>query len=138
MSELTVPEKRFLSLGDLKSKSDTKYIDVPVEEWEGIIKLGSLDAGNLLDYMKSESLTKGIRLVALCLCNQDGSRVVDPKNEDQIAEAMAVILSKDIVGVGKLTDAAMKLNNLALEKKEAKKSSGETESKDSNTGSPSN
>lgn len=127
--------KKYATLEELEQSIDTSFVDVDMtKEWGCWIRLGSLDAGTLLDYMRHEDKQqKGIRLVVLSMVNQDGSRLVDPTNPEQIQRGILIFKGKDLEHVGKVVTEALKLNHLQVDKKDVKNASGETVSTEPTT-----
>ncbi len=130
--------KKFATLDELEKTNDTTYKDVDMtKEWGTWIRLGSLDAGTLLDYMRSDDKQrKGLRLLALSMVTSDGTRVVDPTNLEQVEKAILILSKKDLQHVGKVVSVALTLNHLNVDKKDVKNDSGKTDSIEPTTVSP--
>ena len=71
-------EKKYLSIDDIIGAEDTEFAEV--EAWGGVIRLGSLDAGTMLDFVasnenKAAQRNAGLRLLVNSLVDSNGKRI---------------------------------------------------------------
>jgi hypothetical protein len=98
-----------LSKAAILAANDKKMIDMEVPEWNGSVKIRVM-SGTERDRFESEFVggNKGVdmvraKLVAKCLCDEDGTRLFTEAEIPQLGEKSAAVLDK-------LFTACMKLN----------------------------
>jgi hypothetical protein len=114
-----------LSIDDMLDAADIQYVTVPVPEWGGEVRLGSISAGDMLDEIEATQ-AKGdrestIRLVVRSVVDADGARIPPESVEAFVAK----FKKKDIRVMNRLAEAALKLNGVPT-RLDAKNGSGET------------
>lgn len=111
-------EGKILSLADIATLDDTNYLVVPVEEWKGAVRLGSLDGAALLDWVEKnegpEANTSGLRLLCISLVDAEGKRIGD-------ADTVAMMKRKNSKVVVRLINEALHLNGLKAKEEEGRK-----------------
>jgi hypothetical protein len=124
-----------LNVVDMLDAEDIQYVEVPVPEWGGEVRLGSVTAGDMLDEIEASSRNGDregtIRLVVRSLVNADGSRVP----QDQVEDLVKKFKKKDVRVMNRLAEAALSLNGVRTDRTESKNGSGETSSDVSPTAS---
>lgn len=116
-------KKKFLSLQQIKESKDEKFAEIDVPEWGGTIRIGSITAGEMIDFAESNDgpakKTAGLRLIVKSLVDEDGNRIGD----DALLQDLK---KKDSAVCSRITDAILELNGLGEEaKKKRKNASGE-------------
>lgn len=103
-------QKVFDSIDDMLAKDDVRYATVPVPEWGGAVRFGSLSAGAMLDFVESNEgpakRTAGLRLIIQSLVDSTGKRI---GNVEKHLEAMR---SKDAQVTNRLVGEILKLNGM--------------------------
>lgn len=120
-------EKKIASLAELleASADDTEYAVVDV--FGTRVRLGSLPAGHMLDWLEAnEDPTKrrdaGIRLVVQSIVDEDGNRVSDA----DIPKYLLAFRNKNNVSVSKVVAEILKLNGMHTKAELLKNESGGT------------
>jgi len=105
MSEANM--NKFLSIDEMLSTDDVTYLEYPV--WGGKIRLGTLDAGTMLDFMEQNEgpgkKTAGIRLIIKSLVDKDGNRIGNMSMMEGFKKKNASVLNA-------IVDAILTLNGL--------------------------
>lgn len=111
---------KVLSWDEFMADPDIRYDEVELPKGRGLIKLGSVSSGDILDWFDdNESPDKevrrfaGLRLVVKSIVLPDGSRI--PK--DQHAAKLAQLKGRDSTENGRLVKACLVLNGLRLKNK---------------------
>jgi hypothetical protein len=104
-------EEKILSIQEMLDADDVEYVVVPVPEWGGSVRFGSIDAGSMLEFVERNAAPGGnkdsmIRLIVQCLVDADGVRVPD----DEIEAKIALFKKKDVRVINRLAEAALTLN----------------------------
>ena len=114
--------KRVLSIEDMLSAPNTHFREV--EAWGGIVRLGSLSAEELIEFVEGNEDPKsrrvaGIRMIVRSLVDEAGARIGTEAH-------VAAFLKKDAATTNRLVEAVMELNGMREPKvKEVKNASGE-------------
>ncbi len=99
--------KSFLSIDEIAAIDDVKYAEVSA--WGGIVRLGSLSAFDMLEFVESNEgparKTAGVRLIVKSIVDKDGNRIGEPKHA-------AVFQKKDASTIAMLVNKIMELNGL--------------------------
>lgn len=108
LSEVTVELRKILSIDEIKDAEDTKYETIPVPEWGGAIRIGTLDAGTLLEHAKAgddpgRKYTAGLQMIVESLVDENGKRIGKP-------EHIAVFKKKNPVVTNRVSEEILKLN----------------------------
>jgi hypothetical protein len=111
MSEVKpTDEERLLNIEEIASADDTQYAVIDVPEWKGKIRIGTLPAGTLLDWVEANTgpakRTAGIRLVVESLVDANGKRIGEPKH-------IEIFKRKDSRVMNRIANEVLKLNGLA-------------------------
>lgn len=110
-------EAKLLSAEDVIDAPAQDYVTVDVPLWGGAVRLGSLTAFELLQWMENKETHAGLRLYAMCHVDADGNRLgmtVDDKGVCTIKPGyMDALKKKDAKSTGKVVAAAFKLNGLS-------------------------
>ena len=103
----TVNKEEVLSIDDMLAADDVKYAEVSA--WGGKVRLGSLDAGSMLDFVEanegSAKRTAGIRLLVKSLVDKDGKRIGEDRHVD-------LFKKKDAGTINRMLEEIMRLNGL--------------------------
>jgi hypothetical protein len=130
-SERMSDTPKYLSIEDIDSTIDTRYSEV--QAWGGTIRLGSLNAGDMMEFVESNEgparRTAGIRLIVKSIVDKDGRRIGEPKH-------IEIFKKKDATTIAMLVNKIMELNDLNPETK-VKNESSEANTGASLTDSPS-
>ena len=109
-------EKTVLSINDILAAEDTDYKEVEV--WGGLVRVGSLTAGDLLEFVEANEgpakRTAGLRLIIKSIVDIDGNRI----GKDTDLQGLKTRNSKQIE---KLTHEILKLNGLGKKAQEEAK-----------------
>lgn len=116
---------KFLSVDEIVSASDIQYTEIDVPEWKGSVRFGSLDAGELIDFIEANDgpskRNAGLRLLIKSLVDEDGNRIGTDKHLEAFKKKSARVCSR-------LVDDILKLNGLDAKGKDvAKNVSGEAD-----------
>jgi hypothetical protein len=126
--------KKVLSIEDMLSAPNTQFKEV--EAWGGIVRLGSLNAEELIEFVEGNENPKsrriaGIRMIIHSLVNDAGERIGTEAH-------VPAFLKKDAATTNKLVEAVMELSGMREPKvKEVKNASGEVSTDASPSSSPS-
>lgn len=117
-------EKKVLSIEDVVAADDVKYLELDVPEWGGTVKLGSLSAGDLIEWHEANEgpakRNAGLRLLVKSFIGPDGKRLADPNKH------IETFRNKDNKVLERLLREIVKLNGLTIKgQDDAKNSSGE-------------
>lgn len=101
-------DERVLSVEEILAADDITY-DV-VEAWGGRVRIGSLDAGTMLEFIKANENptakhTAGLRLLIASLVDRDGKRIGD-------ASMMEAFKRKNMSTVNRVVERIMQLNGI--------------------------
>jgi hypothetical protein len=112
----TEPTGKVLNFDDIIAADDRQYIYVPVPEWNGVVKLRTLTAGEAMEFNDSlEGPSKKnamLKIVSLCAVNEDGSRLFNESKFDAAKK-------KNLKVMIRLQEAAAELNVIGKKKKDA-------------------
>lgn len=112
-TEVLVAEatKKILTADDIFEVKDTRFIEIDVPEWNGVLRVAALSAGEMIDFVESNEgparRTAGIRLIIASLVDEAGNRVGDPKMIEKFRK-------KDTRVMNRVVDELMKLNDMQL------------------------
>jgi hypothetical protein len=102
---------KVLSFDDILSANDTRYDEVEV--WGGVVRIGSLTAGDMIEFVESNEgpakRTAGLRLIIKSLVDADGKRIGQDSHLDGLRK-------KDNESTSKVIKAILKLNGLDTKK----------------------
>ena len=105
MSEST----KVLSLDEMLEKSDVQFDEIYVPEWDGKVRIGTLTAGDMIDWVESNEgparRTAGLRLLIKSLVDPDGNRIGNDRH-------LELFKKKSAFTVNKLVNAVLELNGL--------------------------
>lgn len=100
-------KRALLSIEDILKAEDTAYATVPA--WGSYVRLGSLDAGTMLDFIERNDgpgkKTAGIRILIQSLVDENGNRIGKP-------EMIEAFKKKNAKVINELVDHIMVLNGL--------------------------
>jgi hypothetical protein len=109
-------EKKALDLAQLLTLDDTVYEDVDVPEWGGVVRLGSMTADMVLDWIEGnegpQKKIAGLRILAGSLIGNDGQRMGVGPQEEALIQGLK---KRNAEVVSRLTRRAMKLNGIGAE-----------------------
>jgi hypothetical protein len=112
------PELALLSFDEIEKVEDTSYKVIDVPEWKGSIRIGSLNAEDMIDWVEANEgpakRTAGVRLIVKSLVDKDGKRI----GTDQRIQAMK---KKDARVLNRLVAEILELNGLNDKKATAEK-----------------
>lgn len=117
-------ESAFLSIDEVLSADDVKYLEYVVPEWSTKpIRLGSLSAGDLIEFVEANEgpakKTAGLRLIIKSLVDGNGHRI----GKDSHLDAFK---NKDARVCNRLAEVILELNGLGEKAQAAaKNASGE-------------
>ncbi len=126
--------KKVLSIEDMLAAPNTQFMEV--NAWGGMVRLGSLSAEELIEFVEGNEDPKakrvaGIRMIVRSLVNEAGERVGTEAH-------VPAFLKKDAATTNKLVEAVMELNGMREPKvKEVKNDSGGAPTVASPSSSPS-
>jgi hypothetical protein len=130
------PANSVLSLDSvIKITDDIKHIIVPVPEWGGEVRLGTLSAEDAADFLEAvqdprKKRVAGLRLLVLAIEDADGKRV----DRTKIDAYVGLIGKRSAAVVNRLINEVTKFNGLdKAQVEERKNESGGAESSDSLT-----
>jgi hypothetical protein len=127
---------RLLSFEDILDVDDVQYAVIEVPEWHGSVRIGSLSAGDLIDFVEANEnpllqKTAGLRLLSKSLVDEKGKRIGDDEKIRQLQKKDARIVSKIVAEI-------LKLNGMDKKTADAEKNgSGEARTGASLTSLPS-
>jgi hypothetical protein len=102
-----IAERKILSIADIESAQDIDFVEV--EAWGAFVRLGSLTAGDMLDFVEANEgpakRTAGLRLIVKSLVDDSGNRIGK-------LEHLEVFKKKDARTINKLIAEVLKLNGL--------------------------
>lgn len=108
-SNVPPDEDRLLSLDEIIATEDTQFFKMHIPEWKGSIRLGSLSAGQVLEFIElNEGPAKknaGFRLINDSLVDADGKRIGDEKK-------LAALRTKDSNVINRIVSEILKLNGM--------------------------
>lgn len=120
--------QKILSIEEMFATDDTQFEVVDVPEWGGAIRIGSLRAGQMLDWVEANDgkakRTAGIRLIIDSLVDAAGNRIGK-------SEMIERFKSRDHAVISRIVERILVLNKMTVTKKtqdDAKNDSGETPS----------
>jgi hypothetical protein len=109
---------KFLSIDDISTSSDIQYAEVEVPEWKGTVRFGTLDAGELIDFIEANDgpakRNAGIRLIIKSLVDENGTRIGTDKHLEVFKKKSAKVCSR-------LVDEVLRLNGLDAKGKDVPK-----------------
>lgn len=117
--------QKILSIDEMFATDDTQYDVVDVPEWGGSIRIGSLRAGQMLEWVEANDgqakRTAGLRLLVDSLVDADGARIGKKEHIQKFKE-------RDHSVVTRIVERILELNKMTVVKKsqdDAKNGSGE-------------
>lgn len=111
--------RKVLSMEEMLAAPDVEYREV--EAWGGLVRLGSLSAEQMIQFVEDNTDEKakrvaGIRMIVSSMVNTEGERI----GKD---EHVPLLLKKDAATTNRLVEVVMEMNGLNKAKaEEAKKS----------------
>ncbi len=124
--------EKILTAADILGAEDITIEDVQVPEWSGIVRLKSMTALEVQNFLEKQEVNKidkfhsAALLVSLCAVGPDGEQIFT--SDDLVA-----LRSKSFRAIMRLQKVAMKINGLDEEEDKVKNGSGGEESDDSST-----
>jgi hypothetical protein len=113
--------RKILTIDDIFEVKDTRFLEIEVPEWGGSIRVAALSAGDMIDFVESNSgpaqKTAGIRLIILSLVDEQGNRIGKPEMIERFRK-------RDTRAMNRVVDALMELNDMNLSEKAIKKMLG--------------
>lgn len=111
-----------LSIDQMLEAEDVQYVIVPVPEWKGKVRLASVSAAVMMDFVeanqdKMKAKDANVRLIVQSIVDDDGVRLAD---EVQLDFLIARFKKKDVRVMNRLMDAVMALNEIKITKAEVK------------------
>ena len=111
--------KKVLSMEEMLAAPDVEYREV--EAWGGLVRLGSLSAGEMIEFVEQNAADEkqkriaGIRMILRSMVNEQGERI----GKEEHVESL---LKKDALTTNRLVEVVMDMNGLNRAKvDEAKK-----------------
>jgi hypothetical protein len=135
-----VGAEEFLSLDEIERAKDVDYIVVPVPEWGGSIRLGSVNGEAKALFMEIYDRNPDAgsdpvwSLLAQCMVDGQGNRLI--KTDDDLKRVIAILKRKDIRVTDRLVTAMFELVGIRTPKVPLKNDSSEEASASSPTPSP--
>lgn len=119
-------DEALLSIDQIEQVEDTVFVTIPVPEWKGSVRIGSLSGEQILEWVEKNGeavagKTAGIRLLALSLVDADGKRIGTVDTATKLGAKNAGVLTR-------LVNQARDLNGLREPTAAAKNGSGEASS----------
>lgn len=117
-------DEKLLSIEDIEKANDTRYETVPIPEWNGSIRLGSLSADDLIAWSEkngdpASSKVAGVRLLVASMVDGADNRIGTDAT-------VATLRKKDAKILTDLVKRALALNGLSEKAVEERKNgSGE-------------
>ena len=109
---------KLLSMDEIVAAEDIQYVEVEVPEWKGTVRFGTLDAGELIDFIEANDgpakRNAGLRLLIKSLVDEAGNRIGTEKNLEFFKKKSARVCSR-------LIDDVLKLNGLDAKGKDVPK-----------------
>lgn len=109
---------KLLNIDEIAGVSDVQFIEVEVPEWKGTVRFGTLDAGELIDFIETNDgpakRNAGIRLIIKSLVDEQGNRIGTDKHLEAFKKKSAKVCSR-------LVDEVLKLNGLDAKGKDVPK-----------------
>ena len=109
---------KFLSINEITTASDVQYAEVEVPEWKGTVRFGTLDAGELIDFVEATDgpakRNAGLRLIIKSLVDEQGNRIGTDKHLEAFKKKSAKVCTR-------LVDEILKLNGLDAKGKDVPK-----------------
>lgn len=101
-------EKKVLSIDEMLSTPDEQFENV--EAWGGIVRIGSLTAGEMIEFVEANEgaakRTAGLRLIVASIVDKDNKRIGDPKVH------VDLFRKKSVKETSKIVDAILKMNGM--------------------------
>lgn len=105
--EMAKELRGLLGIEDIRDATDTVYETLEVPEWNGSIRIGTLDAGTMIEHVKANEgpakFTAGIRMLIESLVDGEGRRIGKPEHQQ-------IFMKKNAVVVNRIADSILKLN----------------------------
>jgi hypothetical protein len=96
---------------------DIEYVVVRVPEWRGSVRLASVSANDVLDYMTGKiTASKKLTFLVKSIVDENGNRIPP----DQIKKRVAALRRKDWRVVQRLVEVALRVSSISLELPEVK------------------
>jgi hypothetical protein len=104
-----VADEKILSMDEYLAVEDVQYVTVPLPGGKGSIRLGSLNAGDMLDFIDSNETaakkTAGLRLIVKSMVDAEGNRIGNDKH-------LAGLRTKNASFTNKIVGEILKLNGM--------------------------
>ncbi|HVJ72025.1 MAG TPA: hypothetical protein VM531_11070 [Sphingomicrobium sp.] len=98
-----------LGIDDIERVDDTAFKTVEVPEWGGSIRIGTINAGTMLEYVKSNDtaakFNSGLRMIVDSLVDANGKRI------GQLSH-MEMLKKKNNMVIQKVAEEILKLNGV--------------------------
>lgn len=96
------PVEKFLSVEDIIAAEDETF--AVISAWGGKVRIGSLDAGTLIEFIKENAnpatkYTAGLRLIMKSLVDANGKRLVPKANQDRVIKDLEKKNAKEVTRV---------------------------------------
>ncbi len=115
VTEVKVTEDKVLSIDEIIAAPDVQYDTV--DAWGGKVRIGSIDAGTMLDFVESNDgpakRTAGLRLLIKSLVDAEGNRIGTEKH-------LEAFKKKDSATIDRVVTKILKLNGLDEKVKQAR------------------
>jgi hypothetical protein len=108
---------KILSAQDILEMDDVRTVDVDVPEWGGVVRLRSLTAEEMTEFVDQSGRDKGestVKLLVLCSIDESGQRLFTSSH-------MALLKKKNLRAFMRVQTEALKLNGLDEESQKARK-----------------
>jgi hypothetical protein len=118
-------EEKVLSLDEMVADSPTEYATIPGFKTGTTIRIGSLDAGEMIEWSEANEgeakRNAGLRLIAKSLVDKDGKFQITPGDEKAVGRAVQQLKKVQHKKAEEVVKAVLKLNGMRVagEKTEA-------------------
>src|SRR5688572_21354021 len=118
--EEPVVKKKLLSALDILDANDVKTEDVDVPEWGGVVRLRSLSADEMSEFIdkygkdknKGEAVVKALQLSAI---GEDGQNLFPINDDVETRKIISRLRRKSLRAFMRVQSAVLKLNGLSVE-----------------------